>query len=143
MHRQKQKTFLIYIFEKQRIFSLAKVNYYKPRFRCLDDKPILLNDWSARELTILSTTWFSSWHGTHIINLSTYDVLSLWILKPRKATQKNNTKFSIQQFPFRTFWSNFCSCLICDVNEHGCQQLRIKNLFCVAILPPRYICSIV
>ena len=42
MHRQKQKTFLIYIFEKQRIFSLAKVNYYKPRFRCLDDKPILL-----------------------------------------------------------------------------------------------------
>ena len=101
------------------------------------------NDRQARELTILSTTWFGSWYGTHIINLSTYDVLSLWILKPRKATQKNNTKFSIQQFPFRTFWSNFCSCLICDVNEHGCQQLRIKNLFCVAILPPRYICSIV
>ena len=87
------------------------------------------NDRQARELTILSTTWFGSWYGTHIINLSTYDVLSLWILKPRKATQKNNTKFSIQQFPFRTFWSNFCLCLICDVNEHGCQHSGLKIYF--------------
>ena len=108
------------------------MNYYKPRFWCLDDKPILLNDWSARELTILSTTWFASWHGTHIINLSNYDVLSLWISYSCKATQKTIPKFQFSNFLHEAFDQIPVHWCKCDVNEHRCQQLRIKNLFCVA-----------
>ena len=49
-----------------------------------------------------------------------------------KATQKTIPKFQFSNFLHEAFDQIPVHWCKCDVNEHGCQQLRIKNLFCVA-----------